>query len=231
MKKILGCLFLLPVIATAGENGGVAESNFEVGLGYSDTRDSSAKKFFGSVNVPVGEYVGSTLSVNSSSVDGNGNTIGNDSYGAEASLFLRDFNLGKFGAEVSYDKLAFDDYSGRSFDDVELYQYTLVGEYYLKDYTFKASRTQFNWNDDRSNFSFGSIAWYLQSNTSLSLASTGMDDKDNYGIIAKHQPEYFNNSTELTFSYYDSKDDDAFSLIVSYHFDSLATLKERDRKY
>ena len=64
LKKYLGCLAFVPVLATAGESGGVFETNYGAGLAYSDSRNSSSLRASGNVSVPVYKYVGSTLFIN-----------------------------------------------------------------------------------------------------------------------------------------------------------------------
>lgn len=232
LKKYLGCLAFVPVLVIAGESGGVFETNYGAGLAYSDSRNSSSLRASGNVSVPVYKYIGSTLFINGRKTEGEKNTIDTNSYRIGGTAFLRDFDLGKVGIGAAYNKTNFDSTFGISLDETELYQYSLLGQYYLNDFTIGADRTTVDSKDfDDFNSWTGSIAWYWQGNTKLLFSGSGMDAKDSYGISASHQPEYFNNSTEITFAYSGSKNNDVFSLSVNYYFGTLVSLIDRDRKY
>ncbi len=231
-KKKLVYLACLPVLAVAGENGGVLETNYGAGIAYSESRNSKGLRASGNVSIPVYKYIGSTLFVNGSKTEGEKNSLDSDAYRVGGVAFLRDFNLGKLGVSAAYNKTNFDTPSGSSLDDTELNQYGLLGQYYFNDFTFGANRNVVDSKDfDDFNSWTASIDWYWQENTKLSLDGSGMDAKDSYGIRVSHQPNFFNNSTDITFSYNGYRTDDVFSLSVNYYFGTLVTLQDRDRKY
>ncbi|MBU6954063.1 hypothetical protein [Hahella sp. HN01] len=228
-------LAIFPVCTFAAE-GGVANTNFEAGINYSQSRDSENYSVGGSVTLPVYSFVGANLNANASHQDGKDDQIDSDSHGLGGNLFLRDFNIGKIGLGYSYSKTSFDLPSWLSpyvDDDSESDHYRIFGQYYLGDFTLSAIRyvSEAKEADERFNGLALSAAWYATENVRTSLDASAMDSKDNYGITVEYQPELFQNAASVSFSYADGRKDDTFSVGFNYFFGTKVSLKDRDRKY
>ncbi len=231
LKKSLAILMFAPVLAIAGENGGVLEKNYNVGLSYGWDQDTDTLGISGGINLPVYRYVGSSFYLRGSRTEVDGADVKIDNYQLASSIYLRDFDLGKIEAGLSYHQAHMNNLIDGD-DSFEAYLYSLSGQYYLNDFTFGASRLfADSKNTSTSHLAFADIAWYWQNNTKLLVSAGGMDAKDSYSLRVSHQPDYFKNSTAFSFGYNWDHDDDSYSISVNYYFDTLVSLKDRDRKY
>ncbi|WP_162628861.1 hypothetical protein [Marinobacter bohaiensis] len=234
-RTFVGCLLLVPTLALAGEQGGVLDTNYEVGAGYTKDRDSDSVDLSGTINLPLFGYVGSSAFVGgqTSQADSGSNQLDADNLGFGGSIYLRDFDLGKVGVSAAYTKTFFDSSSPAVPDDLKSYQYSAFGEYYIDRFTLGFQRTLVDVEDpvDDAHSWTGSVAWYPEDNTKLLLSGSGMDSRDNYSVALSHQPDALGESTEVSLGYTSSPHDDTFNLSLSYYFGTQVPLIDRDRKY
>jgi len=233
VKLRISCLVLLfPLSVCAGENGGVAEQNFEAGAEYDQDRDSSGYGLNGAYRLPIAEYFGASLSASAARTNGQDNRIDTDSGSVVTSVFVRDFDIGKVGIlyNYTYTKLKL----GYGFDDVSINQnsYGASGQYYLGNFTLFGSRIISKAEDfDNFNVWFLGVQAYLPYDVSVSGSAGGMDAEDNYSVSAEYQPAFLNQSTSIELGYSKSPHNDSFQLQVNYFFGTNVSLKQRDRQY
>ncbi|ABC27596.1 hypothetical protein HCH_00697 [Hahella chejuensis KCTC 2396] len=222
-------LTLFPVFAFAVD-GGVADVNFDAGLDYTHSRHSDSYQLAGSANLPIYSFIGGNLHGNATQVDGHNERVNADVYSLGATVFARDYFLGKIGLSYSYSETDFDLPWA---DTADTDNYGVFAQYYLTDFTLSASRNiaKFdNLEDNHNSWNLGAT-WYANENVRTSLHASGMDSKDNYGIAVEYQPELFQNAASVDFSYSDGRKDDTFSVGFNYFFGTKVSLKDRDRKY
>lgn len=233
MKLRISCLVLLfPLSVCAGENGGVAEQNFEAGAEYDQDRDSSGYGLNGAYRLPIAEYFGASLSASAGHTNGEGNRVDSDAGAIEGAAFLRDFEVGKLGLAYRYSHTEFQ--LGHGFDDVSVNDntYNVFGQYYWGNFTLIGSRTIVKTEDfDDFNAWFLGVKAYLPYDVSVSGGAGGMDAEDNYSVSAEYQPAFLNQSTSIELGYSKSPHNDSFQLQVNYFFGTNVSLKQRDRQY
>lgn len=238
-KRMIGCLAIVPVLAMAGENGGVSATNYNAGIGFNHTENSNSASLSIGASFPLHDYVGASLYANGSRYENDDYDFANN-FGLSlgGSIFLRDFNLGKIGIGANHSTIYFDTphspnqlYFGKR-EYVDTYGYSLSAQYYLSDFTISASRSVSDSDFyDRGDYASASIGLYWKDNIRLTAGRILMVSNNNYNVGVAFQPEALNNSTQISFSYSDSEGNDYFSLSATYYFDTLVTLKDRDRKY
>lgn len=230
----MGCFVLVPALAAAGEDGGIVDTNYGVGLDYLKSRHTDTTGVSGSLNLPVYADVGSNLFAGGSKTNGHDGYVNDDSYSFGGTAFLRDFEVGKIGILGAYYQTKLDLPSNADVmnDELEANQYSLSGEYYLGNLTLGADRTVLDVKDGDNYNSWSGFAFvYLGENTRFSIDGSGMDAKDSFGLGVSHQPGFLNNSTEVSFVYNGARHDDTFSLSIDYYFGTRVSLVNRDRMY
>lgn len=245
-NRILAILVLIPLIAFSNEDSGVKETNYQIGLNYSENKvdnleNSNNTALSASVNLPVYKYIGSSIGVNGYKTGKVRQVKSNlssetSAYNVSGAIFLRDKDIGKLGVIAGYGKIKtnidFDSNSNDYHTYLKSNFYSMYGDYYLNDFTFSANRyvTDLDNGYKINTWNIGA-SYYINENTIISTNQTGMDSKSNYNIGISHQPYFLNDSTEVGISYQNHRDSSSVSFSVSYYFGTSVSLKVRNREY
>lgn len=230
MRKSLFLFCLVPALANGSDVGGVRDSNFEAGIGYSDSDSSKAFDANGSYRFELGDYLASDVSAVLGYSDGEGPRVDSERVTAGIDLFVRSFDIGKLGAGYSRTHSRFD--VPIKNDSLNQNAYSAFAQYYINEFNIGVSRQAYR-SGDTENFDLWtvSIAGYLSENTRMGLSGSGMDAADLYGASIEYQPPWLDNSASLGFSYSRSPGDDTVSLKLAYFFGNTVSLKVRDREF
>ena len=230
MRKSLVLLCLVPALANGSDVGGVRDSNFEAGSGYSDSDSANAFEANGSYRFALSDYIASDVSVELGHSDGEGPRVDSERVTAGIDLFARSFDIGKVGAGYSRTHSQFD--VPIKNDSVNQNAYSAFAQYYIHEFNIGVSRQAYRSGDteDFDRWSV-SIAGYLSDNTRIAVSGSGMDAADLYGASIEHQPSWLGNNASLGFSYSRSPDNDTISIQIAYFFGNTVALKVRDREF
>lgn len=236
-------------------------TNFEFGIATRDidTEDSTSSGDLGvraAATVPLGGwfaasfkagYSESTIRTRDVLADAGGlesgvrPSCGFDSLNGSAGLFFRRPRLGKVGVSYLYGELSSDCGGNSQFlpsteEDLSTSGYRIDAEVYLGNFTLAGAR--YSTDIDRSEkleTTTVSASWYAMSNLKFSVYGDDLNERDTYGIVIEHQPDFMGDALGVYVGYATTEDDlprvRTISLGISYYFGTRVDLKTRDRQY
>lgn len=217
-------------MAIGSEVGGVRDSSFEAGAGYSDSDIARNVSASGNYNFELADFVAAGVAAELEHSYGEGAVVDSDRATVGVDLFARKFELGKLGLGYSRSYSRFD--VPVNDDSIDQDMYSVSGEYYIGAFTLGMSRQSYR-SEEADDFDawFFSAAGYLSENTRVTASGAGMDAADLYGVNVEHQSGWFDNKASVTLGYSRSPDNDAISLGINYFFGNTVSLKVRDREF
>lgn len=246
----------------AGAQSRAAETlNFEFGLDASDIDTSGSTSngtlgLKGTATIPLGRYFAiaasagyskSQVRTRDSLVDESGpitGTVASCTFkGTQGgiTLFARRPTLGKMGVSYGVNQLSSECGDSSWFvtsgdDSLDAKNYRVFAEYYLYDFTLAASQTATDLDDgDKLDSTSITASWYPLDSLRIS-ASAGNDlyERDTYGIMLEHQPDFLGDGLGVYLGYArtdQSPSTRTVTLGFAYYFGVRVDLKTRDRQY
>jgi hypothetical protein len=232
----------------------------QVGLNARDI-DTSGSTSIGELGlnvggtIPLGDWFAASLSASYSNatvrtrdvlVDAGGTITGArpscdiDSTGGSAGLFLRRPSLGRVGASYGIGRLSSDcgdvgEFLASGGDELDTEFYRVYGEAYLGDFTLGAAFTSSEPDGgEKLESTTVSAAWYPIESVRITASGNDLHDRDGYGIVIEHQPDFMGDALGVYVGY-ESSDESPRTGIISfgfaYHFGPRVPLQTRDRQY
>lgn len=235
MRSIkLVVLLLIPAVATATGNRAVLETNYEIEAGYQNKSVGDEYTVDGRLTMPLLRFGGVSLLGGYERLEGDSGVLDSDTYSVGGELFMRDYDIGRLGAQVLYLNQSFDHPNNVvSFNDNSTAKvYSATGEYYYRKFTLSGSRTYIDFDhvDNVESWGLGGL-FYVTDNIRLGIAGDYANDKTIYAFRAALQPALFGNSAEVSVGYADvGNGDHTYSVSLAYYFDKRPALIDRDRK-
>jgi hypothetical protein len=255
---------LLPLLFVAGaacaQTRAAQTLNFEFGVDARDIDTSGSTSsgtlgLKGAATIPLGRYLAIAASAGYSEsqvrtreglVDESGSNTGIASCSFKGTqggitLFARRPTLGKIGVSYGQSQLSSECGDSSWFvtsgdDSLDAKSYRVFAEYYLYDFTLAASQTATELeHGDKLDSTSITASWYPLDSLRIS-ASAGNDlyERDTYGLMLEHQPDFLGDGLSLYLGYAKTDQSPSIRTITlgfAYFFGVRADLKTRDRQY
>ncbi len=259
MKRLfLAGLLLVYGGSALADPPAVKATNYQLGYESGDINtvggsDSRVNAVDGSITFPLAGYLGASVSgsyaryslaANFAS-QGSGLTLASSlpnctmiDKGLNADLFVRDPSVGRIsagygeGKAMAHCESTFLNSGSEKLDAKNLVAAT---EYYLSRFTigFSWNQTRFS-SVDRFNSDSLTGSWYPTNILRVDLSSYGQDLKNTYSLGVEYQPQFFDNSSGLWFTYtrrHQTVTNNTFMVGIRYYFGRRVDLLTRDREY
>ena len=255
---------MLPMLLGAGAAGAQSRAaetlNFEFGLDARDIDTSGSTSngtlgLKGAATIPLGRYFAiaasagyseSQVRTRDSLVDESGSSTGIASCTFKGTqggitLFARRPTLGKIGVSYGVNQLSSECGDSSRFvtsgdDSLDAKSYRVFAEYYLYDFTLAASQTATDLDHgDTLDSTSITASWYPLDSLRIS-ASAGNDlyERDTYGIMLEHQPDFMGDGLGVYLGYAKTDQSPSTRTVTIgfvYYFGARVDLKTRDRQY
>jgi hypothetical protein len=255
---------LLPMLLAAGAAGAQSRAaqtlNFEFGVDAKDIDTSGSTSngtlgLKGAATIPLGRYFAiaasagyskSQVRTRDSLADESGSNTGIASCSFKGNqggitLFARRPTLGKVGVSYGVNQLSSECGDSSVFvtsgdDSLDAKNYRIFAEYYLYDFTLAASQTATDLDHgDKLDSTSITASWYPLDSLRIS-ASAGSDlyERDTYGIMLEHQPDFLGDGLGVYLGYARTDQSPSTRTVTfgfAYYFGVRADLKTRDRQY
>lgn len=259
-RLTIAAALLFAAGAAGAQTRAVETTNFEFGVDARDidTSGSTSSGTLGlkaAATIPLGRYLGiaasggyseSQVRTRKGLVDENGSTAGTASCSFNGTqggitLFARRPTLGKIGVSYGQNQLSAQCGDSSRFvttgeDSLDAKSYRVFAEYYLYDFTLAASQTSTELErGDKLDSTSITASWYPLDSLRISAsASNDLYDRDTYGIMLEHQPDFLGDGLGLYLGYAKTDQSPSISTLTfgfAYFFGVRADLKARDRQY
>jgi len=255
---------LLPMLLAAGtavaQSRAAETLNFEFGVDAKDSDTSGSTSngtlgLKGAATIPLGRYFAiagsagyskSQVRTRDSLVDESGSNTGIADCSFKGTqggitLFARRPTLGKVGVSYGVSQLSSECGDTSVFvttgdDSLDAKNYRVFAEYYFYDFTLAASQTATELDHgDKLDSTSITASWYALDSLRIS-ASAGNDlyDRDTYGIMLEHQPDFLGDGLGVYLGYSQTDQSPSTRTVTfgfAYYFGVRADLKTRDRQY
>ncbi|HEX7013416.1 MAG TPA: hypothetical protein VF161_11740 [Steroidobacteraceae bacterium] len=235
--------------------------NFELGIATRDldTEDSTSSGDLGvrgAATIPLGSWLFASFKAGYSEStvrtrdvlahaggleSGVRPSCGFDSLNGSAGLFVRRPRFGKIGVSYLHGELSADCGTGSQFvsnaeEDLTTDGYRVDAEVYLGNFTLAGARFSTDLDSsDKLETTSVSASWYAMNNLKLSVYGDDLNDRDTYGVLIEHQPDFMGDALGVYVGYATTDDDlprtRTISFGISYYFGTRVDLKTRDRQY
>lgn len=228
--RLLVILMFVPVLASAGSNGGVRAPNGEVGAEFRSGDPLDSAGVTAAYRGGSGDNVGYGLHTGYTTAEDGDSTFESDRFAVGGSLFTRDFLLGKLG--ISYSAIT-SDYTVNGADiSTDEKEGSGFGILYMDRGNLTFTRTVID-SDVIGKLDTAEVLadFYVTPNVKTSVSVGAMDAEDHYGLFLEYQPEFMENQASITLGYKDEDVSDYVGIGFNYFFDTRVTLKTRDQQY
>ena len=230
MRKYIVILVALCLSSVAiADNQGIKNRNYSLATSISDSDSGNRLSIFGSVRLPIANYIGATFTGRLSEFDGQNNYIDSSSNSVTLGVFLRKLELGIIYASYSYSKTEMNSSVSDSKNNIKTTH--VSGTYYINEFDVGLGRSKADPDSgNSSNTSNAIISYYIDENLRVG-GSVHKMDADATNVFISYQPQLFGNTTSLSASYHDAESDDTFTVSLAYYFDTKVNFKDRIRRY
>ncbi|MGM0562870.1 MAG: hypothetical protein ACQES2_00935 [Pseudomonadota bacterium] len=230
INRLFAILLMVPVLATAGTNGGVRAPNGEVGANFQSGDEFDSSMLNAIYNGGSGDNVGFSLFTDFTTSEDTESAFEADRFALGGTLYTRDFLLGKLG--ITYRAISSDytiNGAERSTDEKEGSGFGIL---YMDRGNLTFTRTVID-SDVLGELDTADLKgdFYVTPNFKTSLSAGWMDADGHYGASLEHQPEFLENQASFTLNYKDEDGFDYFGIGFNYFFDTRVSLKVRDQQY